>query len=162
MPSYNRGPNLRKPFGKNVYLRSTRGLQFDHGTFAASTCPSTTIDGYTQKVLQPGTALARITSGAETGKLGPVDAGASDGRQTAANFVGICDTFLPYQLIDRDVEVAYVYSAAVVTANCFQVASGAWIVIQAATITALKPGGTAGAEITFHVASTEVQPTADH
>lgn len=45
-------------------------------------------------------------------------AGATDGRGDAANIVGFCNTFLPWQLQERDVEVAVVYEAAVVQANC--------------------------------------------
>jgi hypothetical protein len=59
----------------------------------------------------PTAAVATTTAGV---------AGATDGRQTAANIVGICNTFLPWQLMHRDVEVAVVYDAAVVQASCIE------------------------------------------
>lgn len=74
----------------------------------------------TTKVLQPGTILAKITSGADIGKVGVFQAGVSDGRQTTANIVGINGTFLPWQLIERDVEVAAHYDGAVVQAWCIE------------------------------------------
>lgn len=113
------------PFGKNVYLRSTQDVKTMSRTCAAAAVPATTIDGYGgQKVLQPGTVLARITSGASTGKVGPFQAGVTDGRQTLTNIVGLNNTFLPWQLMDRDVEVAVVYEAAVVQANCIMLDAG--------------------------------------
>lgn len=50
----------------------------------------------------------------------PGVAGAADGRQTTGNIVGICDTFLPWQLNERDVEVAVVYECAAVQAWCIE------------------------------------------
>ncbi len=232
-------PNFRTsafatPVGKNVYLRSTRDVKRFSWTFAEATLPAVTIDTFTgQKVLQPGVVLAKITSGPDTGKVGPfqgtgtaevqtltqtgsptggtftittlgvttaaiafnataaviatavnlalsnadIDAyvvggggplnttpvtltflgaagqgdvaqvtvagsltggttpavtpttttpgvtGAADGRQTLANIVGFNDTFLPWQLMNRDVEIAYVVEAAVVQSNCFEMTS---------------------------------------
>lgn len=119
-------PDFRKdtfatPFGKNVYLRSTQDVKTISYTVAKGSVPATTIDGHSgQKVLQPGTVMAKITSGGDTGKIGPFSADASDGRQTLANIVGINNTFLPWQLIERDVEVAVVYEASVVQANCIE------------------------------------------
>lgn len=54
---------------------------------------------------------------AETTAPGAV-AGATDGRGDPDNIVGFCNTFLPWQLTERDVEVAVVYEASVVQANC--------------------------------------------
>lgn len=120
MPGFTKGPNWRTPFGRNPYLGSTANTQFDHGTVAAATVPAETIDDATdQKILQSGTVLAKITSGANSGKLGPFDLSASDGRQTAANIVGVCDTYLPWQLMEGDREVAYLYHGTVVQAACF-------------------------------------------
>lgn len=124
MPAFVKGGNLRAPFGRNQYLRSTVGLQFNSYTVAASTVPSLTIDGHTgQKILQPGTVMAKITSGADAGKIGPYStdtAGVTDGRSTAANIVGLNDTFLPWQLMERDVEVAILYRGTCVQGWCLE------------------------------------------
>jgi hypothetical protein len=151
MPAFVKGGAAKTPFGKNVYLRSTAGLKFESYTVAASTVRAQTIDGFAgQKILQPGTVLAKITSGGDSGKVGPfhVDASVTDGRQTAANIVGINDTFLPWQLIERDVEVAALYNGAVVQANCIEYGGTLTVATEvplttAAALTALQ-GGTKG------------------
>lgn len=124
MPAFAKGGALRQPFGRNQYLRSTRGMKFNSYTVAASTVPAVTIDGFTnQKILQPGTVMAKITSGDDAGKIGPYSTdttGVTDGRSTAANIVGINDTFLPWQLMERDVEVAVLYDGTVVQGWCFE------------------------------------------
>lgn len=75
MPSYTPGGAVQTPFGKNVYLRSPVGCKFESYTLAAATVPPETIDGVAgQKVLQPGTVLAKITSGPDAGKVGPYQA----------------------------------------------------------------------------------------
>jgi len=116
----------RSPFGQNEYRRSTSDLKYDSFTVAASTVRSQTIDGVAgQKILQPGTVLAKITSGGEAGKVGPFVTGATDvadGRQTLANIVGVNDTFLPWQLAERDVEVAVCYEGTLVQAWCIEYA----------------------------------------
>lgn len=120
MPSFAKNA-FSTPFGRNVFLRSTQDIKTTSYTVAASTVVAQTIDGYTgQKVLQPGTVLAKITSGGDSGKVGPFQAGATDGRQTLANIVGICNTFLPWQLTERDVEVAVIYEATVVQSKCLE------------------------------------------
>jgi hypothetical protein len=120
MPSFTKDA-FATPFGRNVYLRSTQDIKTESYTVAAATVPATTIDGYTgQKVLQPGTVMAKATSGASSGKIGPFSAAATDGRQTLANVVGICNTFLPWQLMERDVEIAVVYEASVLQAKCIE------------------------------------------
>src|SRR5689334_6835392 len=103
------GLNLRPPFGVNEYLRSTQDVKYESYTVAASTIPSVTIEGSAQKILDRGVVMAKITSGADAGKVGPFQAGVTDGRQTAANIVGLNDTFLPWQLLDRDVEIGVAY-----------------------------------------------------
>lgn len=120
MPSFDPGGAPRTPFGKNVFLRSTRDVKTESYTLSAASVPTETIDGVTQKVLQSGEILAKITSGGESGKVGPFQAGVSDGRQTAANIVGINNTFLPWQLLEHDVEVAAVYECTAVQAWCFE------------------------------------------
>lgn len=121
MPSFVKGGGVSTPFGRNEYMRSTRNTRFESYTLAASTLPAQTIDGNpNQKILQPGTVLAKITSGPEIGKVGPFQAGVTDGRQTAANIVGVNDTFLPWQLIERDVEVGVLQEGTPVQAWCFE------------------------------------------
>lgn len=236
MPGFTKGPNYLTPFGRNNWLRSTRKLLTESYTFSSASMPTQTIDGHAdQKVLQPGTILARITSGAEAGKVGvfqrgtagayeiqsvTVDAtggtytltlngeetgviafdatpgelrdalvalggidggdivvsggpgddggntpysitfqgqfagedvpelvaddtlltggagtavvaeetagsagggdGATDGRGNPDNIVGVCNTFLPYQLMERDVEVSVAYGAVGVRSWCFE------------------------------------------
>jgi hypothetical protein len=138
MPSFNKGGGAKAPFGKNQFLRSTRDVKTESYTLAASTVATETIDGVSQKVLQSGEVLAKITSGGDAGKVGPFQAGATDGRQTAANIVGINDTFLPWQLLEHDVEVAAVYEATVVQAWCFERDSGgARITLTNTTTTAI-------------------------
>ena len=244
--------SARTPFGKNAYLRSTRDVKTNSYTFAHDSMLTIVIDGVEQRVLQPGTVLATITSGNDTGKVGVFQAagsgavevqtitgsgtisggtfdatflsgtgdeftltdiafdvtagdfqalvraelagaadpdyrafsdsltitggpvastpftitygdsggvdvpqvvsddtnltgagatltdatttpgvpGATDGRGDTANIVGICDTFLPWQLLERDVEVAAVYEATVVQSWCIEYdASGAPITL---------------------------------
>jgi len=109
------------PFGSNEYLRSTQDVKKESYTVAASTVALETVNGVAnQKVLKPGELMCKITSGAEIGKVGPFQAGAADGRQTAANIVGLNDTFLPWQLLERDVEIAVTYEATAVQAWCFE------------------------------------------
>lgn len=134
MPGFAKDSTLLTPFGKNVYLRSTRGTQFESYMFGKNLIPTATVDGFSRKVLQPGTVLAKATSGADTGKVGVFMAGVTDGRQTAANIVGIVDTFLPTQLMFRDVEVAVLYVGTVVQAWCFEYnSSGVAIALSNAT-----------------------------
>lgn len=123
MPGFVKGGSTATPFGRNEYLRSTRDVKTESYTVAASTITAQTIDGVAgQKILQPGTAMASITSGPEAGKIGPlqVDVGVTDGREDIANLVGLNDTFLPWQLIERDVEVAVVYECTAVQAWCIE------------------------------------------
>lgn len=127
-PSFGKGPTPAAfaPFGKNEFLRSTQDVKYESWTVAATSVSTQTVDGTPQKVLQPGTVLAKITSAAGTstaadvGKVGPFQAGVTDGRQTLANIVGINATFLPWQLLHRDVEVAVVVEARVVQAWCVE------------------------------------------
>lgn len=143
------GPN---PFGKNVYLRSTQDVKKESYTLAASTVPLEDVGdgtGVTQKILQSGEILAKITSGPEAGKVGPFMAGATDGRQTADNIVGINDTFLPWQLLERDVEVAATYEATAVQGWCFERdAAGLRIPLTNATADAMR--GLKGLDVRFH------------
>ena len=63
------------------------------------------------KTLQHGIAVdtQRLGSGWEIGAgQEAFQAGVLDGRQTLANIVGICNTFLPWQLMERE-EVVHSY-----------------------------------------------------
>lgn len=57
----------------------------------------------------PGVTMATGTGGV---------AGATDGRQTDSNIVGALDTYLPWQLNFRDVEVAVTYDGVLNPAEC--------------------------------------------
>ncbi len=115
----------RTPFGKNVYKRSTRGMQFESYMCAQSGVPTETIDGEAVRVLQPGTVMARITAvGVDQDKVGVYDTTATDGRQTAANIVGVLETFLPWQMDEGDREVSVMYHGTCELAKCFQYTAG--------------------------------------
>lgn len=122
MAHFNKGGAGPDPFGKNVYLRSTDPKpQRESYTVASSAVALETVNGKTnQKILQSGEVMAKITSGPEAGKVGPFQAGATDGRQTTANIVGVNDTFLPWQLLERDVEIGVTYDATCVQSWCFE------------------------------------------
>ena len=118
------------------------------GEVTDQTC-SVTINGNAgQKILQPGTVMAKITSGGDSGKIGPFSAAATDGRQTAANIVGINTTFLPWQLIERDVEVAVAYECTAVQAWCYEY-NGSNAVITLTNTTADACRGVKGLDIHF-------------
>lgn len=151
MASFEKGPAFRTPFGRNVFLRSTRDVKTRSWTVAADSVPATTIDGHAgQKVLQPGVVLAEITSGPDIGKVGPFDANATDGRQTAANIVGLNNTFLPWQLMERDVEIAVVYECTAVQAWCFETQLTTGDIIALTDVTADAMRGLKGLDIMFH------------
>lgn len=124
MPSFTKGGGLRPPFGKNQYLRSTRGTKFESYTLYAGSVTAESIDGVSMKIAQSGTVMAKITSGAGSGMVGPFQAGVTDGRQTTGNIVGLLETFLPWELNERDADVAVLYDGAAVQAWCFELNAG--------------------------------------
>ncbi len=142
MPSFDKSELLtaRGPFGRNEFRRSTKNHHPESYMCARGGVPNETVDGQTgQKFLQAGEVMAKITSGADAGNIGCFQAGATDGRQTLANIVGINGTFLPWQLNHRDVEVAVHYDVAVVQAWCFERdAAGARIPLTNATRDAIS------------------------
>lgn len=141
MPGFTKGPGYRTPFGKNVPYRSTKGIRDESYTVARTTVPSVTVDGATTQVLQPGVVLAKITSGGQAGKVGPytLETGVTDGRQTAANIVGVNKTFLPWQLLDRDVEVAAMQTGTFVQSKCFELnTSGATTALSNTTANSMR------------------------
>lgn len=80
MPSFTKGGAALGTFGPNRYLRSTVGMKFESYTCAAATVTNELLaDGSYSRVLQPGTAMAKITSGPDSGKVGPFQpAGTAD------------------------------------------------------------------------------------
>lgn len=143
MSSFVKGGGVRTPFGRNEFLRSTQDVKTESYTFAAASFPVQTIDGNDEKILQPGTVLASITSGPDAGKVGVFQEGATDGRQTPANIVGLNMTFLPWQLMERDVEVSAVVQATAVQAWCleFTIAGGSTpVALSNATADAMRGG----------------------
>ncbi len=93
----------------NEYLATTKNALFASSTVAASTI---TADSDGDKYVRKGTVLAKITSGGDSGKVGPYDTdGVTDGRQTASNIVGILDRRL--NLRNGDFDGAYLYAGVV-------------------------------------------------
>jgi hypothetical protein len=152
MSTFVKGGSTGTPFGRNEFLRSTQDIKTESYTLSGLSIPSRTIDSVAgQKILQPGTIMAKITAGtaSEIGKIGPwnSDAAVVDGRSTAANIVGICMTFLPWQAIERDVEISVVYEASAVQAWCLEYnAAAATLPIALTNTTAafMQRGGAAG------------------
>jgi hypothetical protein len=153
MSTFVKGGSTGTPFGRNEFLRSVQDVKIESYTVAASTIPARTIDGVSgQKILKPGTVMAKITSTAESGKVGPFSAAATDGRQTLANIVGLDVTFLPWQLMERDVEIGVAYEATAIQGWCIELdASSNEIALTNTTAAALQRGGAAGKgiDITF-------------
>jgi hypothetical protein len=153
MPAFVKGGAARTPFGKNEFLRSTRDLKFESYTCSAAAVASETIDGSVTKVLQSGEVIAKITSTAESGKVGPYDSNVAvtDGRNTVTNIVGVNNTFLPWQLVEHDTEISVLYEGTVVQAWLFERNNGVRQAFASATAkTAMSAGGTApGVSIIF-------------
>lgn len=134
------------PFGKNQYLHSTKNTQFQGFTFAHDTLPEETwVDGtgkeHTEKILQSGEVLAKITSGPNAGKVGVFQEDATDGRGDVDNIVGINDTFAPWQLKERDIEVAALYHGTVKQAWCFIRDDAGERIVMDDTVAAALQGG---------------------
>lgn len=132
MPSFIHPSGVSTPFGRNEFLRSTQDVKTESYTLAKGTVPAITINNVGgQKIIQPGTIMAKISSGTDQGKIGPFEPSSTtpptDGRQTAANVVGILMTFLPWQLMDHDETVSVVYEASVVKAWCQYLKDGAFV-----------------------------------
>lgn len=140
------------PVGRKQYLRSSVGAKFESYTAAAGAFD---LENYTNgvggteqlKVLQSGEVIAKITSGPDAGKVGPFRAGATDGRQTAANIVGIAESYVPAMLNERDVDISVCYEATAVQAWCTERdSSGARIPLTDTVANALRNKST---QITF-------------
>lgn len=103
------------------YLRSTQPGTYANTSYTLARDshpeePESTGIGTGKKFLQRGEVLAKITSGPDAGKVGVFQLEATDGRQTAANIVGINRTFGPWELNERNLDVASDYMASVVAA----------------------------------------------
>ena len=144
MVSFNRQTSGIQRFPEpHNYLRSTQPGSFLNTSYTLAKDshpvePEATGIGTGKKFLQRGEVLAKITSGADAGKVGVFQLEATDGRQTAANIVGINRTFAPWELNERDVDVAADYTASVVAAwVTIRDASGARIPVTSDVITAM-------------------------
>lgn len=155
MPYFNPVPSpSMEPIGRRQWLRSTEGLLVESYTVYAPSVPDQTIDGEVRKILQCGEVMAKITSGAGAGKVGPFQAGATDGRQTLTNIVGINETYEPWRLLPtqgapQDVEIGVAYHGVGNQSWCTELdAAGLRIVLTNATADALRGGKVA--DILFH------------
>ncbi len=154
MASFDKPDALRSdPWGKNEYLRSTKGNLFTSATVHASTVTAETFkDGQNPqnsqsiKILQSGEVIAKITSGPNSGYFGPFQTGATDGRADVANIAGINDTYNPDQFNRRNVDCAVLYKGTVLRDRIFiRDANGKRVVATDAVVNALR--GTAGLDI---------------
>lgn len=131
------------PIGVNNFLRSTQPGSYLTDSRTVSSAAHPTEPGTTtgQKYLQKGEIIAKITSGPNINKFGvfTTDVAVTDGRADEANIVGINNSYYPYQLMDRDVDVAVVYEGSVVQANVtVRDASGARIPVTNAIVDELQ------------------------
>lgn len=116
------GPGPGTPYtvtyGGNLAGQNVDALTLDTNSLTGGTNPTVAITTTTQ---------GGVASGAAT-----------DGREDPQNIVGINNTFLPWQLMERDVEVAVVYDASVVQAWCYEYnASGVATALSNATANAM-------------------------
>ena len=82
MATFTKDTTARDPFGKNAYLRSTQDVKTNSYTFAVEGMPFVTVDGDPTRILQPGTVIATITSGPDTGLVGAFQGGGTAEVQT--------------------------------------------------------------------------------
>lgn len=87
MSTFVKGGSVSTPFGRNEYLRSTQDVKTESYTIAAASVPVQVIDGTNQKILQPGTAMAKILTGGDAGKIGPFQRGSGAAGAAAVNEV---------------------------------------------------------------------------
>ena len=106
-------------FGGNLAGLDVDAITLDTNSLTGGSSPSVTIATTTQ---------GGVASGAAT-----------DGREDPQNIVGINNTFLPWQLMERDVEVAAVYECTAVQAWCYEYnASGVATALSNATATHMR------------------------
>lgn len=120
--------------GENQPFKHVNGmLAYDSYVFADGTL---TNDASENRYVQPGTVVALITSGGDAGKVGAYYAGAADGRQTAANIVGVLQTALiSNQLKNGDADVS-------VAKDCYVDKTKLYIQTGASALTQGDPGAT--------------------
>lgn len=89
MPNFQKAGLYTTPFGVNEFLRSTHGIKEESRTFACASMPRNAQSGTpNMRVLQPGTVLAKITSGPNAGKTGPFQAAGTAEVQTVTKGTG--------------------------------------------------------------------------
>ena len=92
--------------------------------------------------------LTGSTPGAGFATTTPGVAGAADGRQTSANIVGLLDTFLPWQLVEGDREIAALYIGTAQQGWCYEMnTAGDLITLTNTTADAMR--STKGLDVTF-------------
>lgn len=83
MSTFVKGGGPLGTFGRNEFLRSTNPKpQTESYTVAKNSVPTTQWNGQPAKILQPGTAMAKITSGPDAGKIGPFQVAGTAEQQT--------------------------------------------------------------------------------
>lgn len=108
-----------------------------------------TMGGNQPQITATTTNLTGSTPGITMATSTPGTTGAVDGRGDTANIVGINDTFLPWQLLEHDVEVAAAYDAVAVQGWCYERdGSGARVVLSNTTADAMR--GTKTLDVKFH------------
>lgn len=106
-------------FGGNLAGQNVDALTLDTNSLTGGTNPTVTV--------------ATTTQG------GPTTGAATDGREDPLNIVGINHTFLPWQLMEHDVEIGVVYECTAVQAWCMEYdASGLPVALSNATAAAMQ------------------------
>lgn len=109
----------------------TWGGRFAGKDVAAPTLDTNGLTGGTS----PTVVIATTTPG------GQPTSGATDGRGDPENIVGINDTFLPWQLLEHDENVAAVTNCTAVQAWCYELnASDAYVALTTATADSMRGG----------------------
>jgi hypothetical protein len=98
MPSFSKAGAYAPPFGVNEFLRSWEGVKTESYTLAMNAVPYSTVGASTiQRVLQPGTVMAKITSGPNAGKIGVFQSTAGTAAQQtltpSGTWAGTAGTF---------------------------------------------------------------------
>lgn len=92
----------------NEYLVTADGVLTAPATLSSDSITASS-DG--SKYINKGTVLATITSGSNSGLVGPYASAATDGRESTSNIVGICNDM---RIVDfGDTIISYAYQATV-------------------------------------------------
>jgi len=127
MPGFIGGPAYATPFGKRIYLRSTRGLLTRSKTVDMNTVPIVDVDGTPTRVLQPGVLMAEITVGnaEQIGKIGPYQPAGTDEVQSITELAAIsAGVFTVTVLGETTADIAFDATASEVQAALRLAASG--------------------------------------